>query len=129
MAVILGILPIDHRIMAVDAHRSMVMRDGEGKDLPVDLVLAFHCAKELDGGPHRERHAVRVLAVRDVKCCSSALHLARQEWEVHVVRGHEEGHVPGDEVANARRQLGELVVSECLSFEPHRVIGLGAGAN
>ena len=82
MAIILDILPVDHRIVAVDTHRSIVMRDGEGKDLPMDLVLAFHCAKELDGGPHRERHAVRVLAVRHVEVSSSA----RQEWEVVELR-------------------------------------------
>ena len=90
MAVILSIFPIDYCIITVDTHRLVVMRDREGKDLAVDFILAFHCPKELDNSPHRKRHAVRVLAVGDVECCSSALHLARQELEVHIVRGHGE---------------------------------------
>lgn len=63
------------------------------------LVLAFSSAIKLNNSPHRKCHAVRILAVYDVECCSSALHLAGQKWEVHVVRGDEERPVPGDEVA------------------------------
>lgn len=32
---------IDNRIMAVDFYEMMVVRDREGKDLPIDLLLAL----------------------------------------------------------------------------------------
>ena len=35
---------------------------------------------------------------------------------------------PGDEVANKRRQLGELVLGECVSLEPNGVVRLWTGA-
>ena len=41
-----------------------------------------------------------ILSVCDIERCGAALHLAREEREVHVVRGHEARLVAGDEVAN-----------------------------
>jgi len=71
---------------------------------------------------------VSVLPVCDVERRGAAFHLASQEREVHVVCGYEEGLVPGDEVTNERRQLSEPVISERVSPEPNRVVGLGTGA-
>jgi len=104
------------------------MRDGEGEDLPVDFILALNSTEELDDAPHRKGHAVGILPVCDVERCGTAFHLASQKREVYVVRGYEEGLVPGDEVANEGRQLGELVLGECVSFEPNGVVRLWTGA-
>ena len=102
----------------------MVVRDGEGKDLLVDLILALNSTEELDDAPHRKGYAIGILSVRDVERSGAALHLASQEQEVHIVRGHEEGLVPSNEVANKWRQLGELVLSKRVSFEPNGVVRL-----
>ena len=48
MTVVLGVFPSYHRVVAVDPYRPVVMRDREGKDLPVDLILAFNSTEELD---------------------------------------------------------------------------------
>ena len=74
------------------------MRGGEGQDLSMNLVAGIHGTERLDGGPHRERQAVRVHAVRDFKY----IHLTRKKWELHVERAHEEQLVPGDEVTDVR---------------------------
>ena len=68
----------------------------------MDLVLAPDKAKELDYGPHRESHAVGVLAVRDVKRLDAALDLVRQKWKEHVVGSHEEGLVARNPIAKDR---------------------------
>lgn len=66
----------------------------------MELLLTTHQTKQLDKSSYRKCHAVGILTVGDIKGCSTALHLACQEREVHIVSGHEEGLVPGDEVAN-----------------------------
>ena len=129
MAVVFRVLPIDYGIFAVNAYRSVVVRDGEGKELTVQLLLTLHKAEELNDGPRRERHAVGVLAVRDVECCGAALHLAGEEGEVHKVRGHEEGQVAVDPVANKWRKLAELILCKGFAPKPHGVVGLRTGSN
>ena len=76
--------------MAVDSHRPMVVRDRESEDLPVKLLFTLHKSEEFDDTPHRHGHAVSILPICDIKCCGTALNLARQEREVHVVCSHEE---------------------------------------
>jgi len=126
--VIPGVFTGYHRVVTVDPYRLVVVRDGEGENLPVDFILALDSTEELDDAPHRKGHAVGVLPVCDVERSGAAFHLSSQEREVHVVRGHEERLIPGDEVANKRRQLGELVLSERISPEPNRVVRLWTGA-
>jgi len=126
--IVLDVFPSYHRVVAVDPYRPVVMRDGEGEDLPINFILALDSTEELDDAPHRKGHAVGVLPICDVERSGATLHLAGQEREVHVVRGHEEGLVPGNEVANEGRQLGELVLSERVSFEPNGVVRLWTGA-
>ncbi|KAK5637255.1 hypothetical protein RRF57_012967 [Xylaria bambusicola] len=75
VAVVLSFLPIDHRVVAIDTHRLVVMRDRERKDPPVDLILAPNKTKKLNNSSCSHRHTVGVLAVRNVQCCGAALHL------------------------------------------------------
>jgi hypothetical protein len=67
----------------------MVVRNREGEDLAVHLVLALYSTEELDDSPYRKGHAVSALAVGNFKRLVTALNLAGQEWEVHVMRGYE----------------------------------------
>ena len=77
MAVVFGILPINYGILAVNPYRPVIVRDGKGKELTVEFALAFHKTEELNDSPRRERHAVGVLAVYDVKRLEAALDLVR----------------------------------------------------
>lgn len=66
----------------------------------MEFFLAFHESEKLDDSPDCEGHTMSIQPVCDVESCSTALYFARQEQEVHVVRGHKEGSVTSDEVAN-----------------------------
>ena len=48
------VFPGYHRVVTVDPYRLVVVRDGEGEDLPVDLILALDSAEELDDASHRK---------------------------------------------------------------------------
>jgi len=98
--VILGVFPGYHRVVAVDLYRLVVIRDGEGEDLPVDFILPLDSTEELDNAPYRKGYAVGVLPVYNIERSSAALYLVGQEREVHIVRGYKEGLVPGNKVAN-----------------------------
>jgi hypothetical protein len=42
MTVERGLFALDHRVVAVDPHSLVVMRNGKGEDLPMKLFLALH---------------------------------------------------------------------------------------
>ena len=63
----------------------------------VKLHLTTNESKELDGSSHGKCHAVGILSVRDIERCSTALHLAGKEREVHVVRSHKVRLISGDD--------------------------------
>jgi len=126
MAVVLSVLPIYRWIVTIDPHRAVVVGDGEGEDLSVDLALATDKAEELDYGPDRESHAVGVLAVRNVKGLDATFYLVRQEGKEHIVGGHEVGLVAGNPIAKNRGNLVQLVLCESFPSESYRVVGLWA---
>ena len=101
---------IDHRIVTVNPHRAVVVRDREGKDLPMKLLLALYSSTELDDAPYSNSHAVSVLSISDVKRCSTALYFAREEREVHSVGCDEEGGIIDG--ANERIEPTQLLVRE-----------------
>ena len=74
--VVLDVFPSYHWIVAVDPYRPVVMRDGEGEDLLVDLILALDSTEELDDTPYRKGYAVGILPVYDVERRGAILHLA-----------------------------------------------------
>lgn len=41
-----NLIPFNHRLMAIDSHNGMIVRDGKGEDLPVQLFLALHQPKK-----------------------------------------------------------------------------------
>ena len=68
------LLSKDYRIKSVDPHGAVVVRDSEGEDLSMQLFFALYSFVELDDAPHRNRHAVSVLSVGDIKRCNATLH-------------------------------------------------------
>ena len=73
-----GFVSVDYRIVPVDPHCPMIVRDGKGQDLPMKLLFALYSFVELDDGPHGNSHTVSVLSIGDVKRCNSTLHFARE---------------------------------------------------
>jgi hypothetical protein len=59
----------------------------------VQLLFPLDKSEQLDDAPHGKSHAVSVLSVGDVKRCSTALHFARKEREVHPVGCDENGGI------------------------------------
>ncbi len=60
-----SLVPLNHRVMAVDPYRPVIVRDGKGEDFPIQLFLALHRPKKFDKSSYGDGHAVRVLAVDD----------------------------------------------------------------
>lgn len=51
MAVEASSVPLDYRVVTVDPHGLVIVRDGKGEDLPVQLLLALHVSKKCDKSP------------------------------------------------------------------------------
>ena len=98
------------------------MRDGESQDVPVKFILTLYKLEKLNNSPDRESHAVSILPVCDIKCCSTAFYFARQEREVHIVRGHKERHIHN--IAQNGFYFGQLFFRERGSLESHSIVGL-----
>lgn len=91
----------------------------------MNLHFTTNESEELYNSSHCKVHAMSILSVCDIE---PAIHLAREEQKVHVVRGHEERLVAGDEVANKGGKLVELIFRKSLAFESHRVVRLWESA-
>jgi len=127
MAIECSLVSFDHGVMAVDPHRPVVVRDGKGEDLPVQLFLALHRPKKFDKSSYGDGHAVRVLAVGDVQRCRAAFYLAGEEGKVHPRCGHEVGEGLGAYLTHKRLKLFELFLRERRSAKSHGVVGLRTG--
>jgi hypothetical protein len=68
---------LDYRVVAIDSHRSVVVRDRESKNVPVEFFLALYEPEKLNDGSDCESHAMNILSVCGIKCCSTALYFAR----------------------------------------------------
>lgn len=66
VTVVFYLFALDLGVVSKDSHRLIVMREGEGKDLPIDLILSPHKTKKLNDAPYRECHTMGVLTVRHV---------------------------------------------------------------
>lgn len=71
-----SLVPFNHRVTAIDSHSGMIMRDGKGEDLSVQLFLALHRPKKLDKSSNGDGHAMSILAIGNIESGSAALHLA-----------------------------------------------------
>lgn len=98
------------------------MRDREGEYFPVEILLTLHESEKLDNTSHCESHAMGVLSVCNVEGSGAALHLACQQWEIHIPRSHEEGGIC--KLTNERLKLFQLIVGKGLLPESHGIVGL-----
>ena len=57
---------------------SIIVRDRESKNLSVELLLAPYKSEEFHNSSYRQSYTMAILPVCDIKCCSTALDLARQ---------------------------------------------------
>ena len=119
-----GLLPFNQSIMVIDSYSPMIVRDREGKDLPVELILTRHQSIQLDDSICRNGSAMSVPSIRDIECFVAAFYLRCQKREKHLVRRHQtRRRLP---IINRRLQFLKLVGSECRRFEPYSKVGLRA---
>ena len=114
----------NHRVMAIDSHSGMIMRDGKDEDLPIQLFLALHRPKKLDKSSNGDGHAMSILAIGNVESGSAALHLAGEEGEVHSCCSHEICKDLGARRTHKQFQLIQLFLGECGSPKSHGKVGL-----
>ena len=119
-----SLVPFNHRVMVIDSHSGMIMRNGKGEDLPIQLFLALHRPKKLDKSSNSDGHAMSILAIGNVESGSAALHLAGEEGEVHSCCSHEICNDLGARLTHKRFQLIQLFLGECGSPESHGKVGL-----
>lgn len=105
-----GLFPVDHRIMTVDSHCPVIVRDGESEDLLMKLFFALHKSEEFDNTSYRQVHAVSILSVHNIKRRGAALDLVCKKQEVHIVCTHEERHFR--EATNKRLDFFKLIFGE-----------------
>ena len=81
IAVIPGTLCIFYdRIMAINSVPTAVVRDGECKHLSVNLVFTLYNTEEFGDSPHRKRHALSILAVRNLSPRAVTSHITNNTW-------------------------------------------------
>jgi hypothetical protein len=76
-----GLFSVDHRIMTIDSHCPVIVRDRESEDLSMKLFFALHKSKEFDNTSHRQGHAMSILSVRNIKRRGAALDLTCKKRE------------------------------------------------
>merc|ERR1711939_628022 len=79
MTVERGLFALDHRVVAIDPHSLVVMRNGKGEDLPMKLLLALYEPEQFHDSSNSEGHTVCILSICHVECGRTALHFAREE--------------------------------------------------
>ena len=108
MAMERRVVPVNRRVVAVNPHNVVVMRDGKGQDLPMQLLLARHGAVQRDDGVDGNAGAVSVLSVGDVERCVATFHLRHEERKIQTSGRHDAGS--GVRFADGRPELLKLVM-------------------
>ena len=124
MAIERSLVSLDHGVMAVNPHRPVIVRDGKGEDLPVQLFLTLHRPKKFDKSSYGDGHTMRVLAIGNVESRGAALYLAGEEGEVHPRCSHKVGSNFGSNLTNKGLELFQLFFCKRRTPEPYRVVGL-----
>ena len=62
-----NLVSFDHEVVTVDSHRLVIVRDGKGENLSMQLFLALHRLEKFDKSFDGDGHAVRVLAIGNVE--------------------------------------------------------------
>ena len=120
MAIERSLFSLNHGVMAVDSSGPVVVREGKGEDLPVQLFLALHRPKKFDKSSYGDGYTMRVLAIDNVESRGAALYLAGKEGKIYPVGRDKKGVF--EDAANELIELFELLVGECRSSESNRVI-------
>lgn len=58
MAVEGSLFSVNYRIIAVDPHYLVIVKDGEGEDFLVKLLFTLHKSKEFNNPPHYQGYAI-----------------------------------------------------------------------
>lgn len=119
-----SLVPFNHWVMAINSHSDVIVRDGKGEHLSIQLFLALHRSKKFYKSSDGEGHAMRVLAIGNIESGSATLHLAGEEGKLHPRFSHEIGNNLEVRLTHERFQLIPLFLSECRSLESHGKIGL-----
>ena len=115
---------LDYRIMAVDPYGDMIVRDREGKNIPVKLFLAIYCSIKLHGSFHGNCHTVRILSVGNLESRSATLDFAGEKREVYPYRNYKVCLNLSAELADKRFELLELVFGKRRTREFYGIIRL-----
>ena len=83
MAIEGSLVPFNYEVMTIDPHRPVIMQDGKGKNLLVQLFLMFHQSKEFNKSSDGDSHIVCILAISNVECSSAALYFTDEEGKVY----------------------------------------------
>ena len=128
MAIEGSLVSFNHRVVSIDPHRPVIIRDRKGENLPVQLFLALHRSIKLYDPLNGNGHAVRVLPVGNVESCGAALDLVGEEGKVHPRCSHEIGKNLGPGFTHERFELIQLFLGERRSPESYRVVRLWTSA-
>lgn len=86
----------------------------------MQLFFPLDKLEELNNALYSKSHTISVLAVSNVKYCSTALHFICEKWEVHPVGCDKKGGII--DAANEQIKFIELLIYKCGSLKFNRVI-------
>jgi hypothetical protein len=86
------------------------MRDREGNNFLINLLLAPNELEKLNDSPYYECYTMRILLVSNIKSCGATLNFASKEREIHIVRSYKEELVTRKEFTNVERKLLRLII-------------------
>ena len=66
MAIEVSLILYDYSVVAVDSHRTIIVGDRKGEDLPVKLFLALYSSIEFDYTFYGNSYTISVLSVGDI---------------------------------------------------------------
>lgn len=78
-------ISFDHEVVAVDSYGSIIVRDGKGEDLSVQLFLTLYRSKKFDKSFYGDGYTIRVLAIGNIESGSAALYLVDKKGKVYSV--------------------------------------------
>jgi len=66
VAIEVSLILYDYSVVAVDSHRTIIVGDRKGEDLPVKLFLALYSSIEFDYTFYGKSYTISVLSVGDI---------------------------------------------------------------
>lgn len=93
MAIERDFFSVNDRIMAVYPYLTMIMRDWEGENLLVQLLLPLDKSEELDDSSYGKSYTMSVLSIYDVKRYSTTLNFVDEKRKVYTIARNEKGDI------------------------------------